>query len=117
LSRRSRSISLNKGGWFIAYVLQTLSLGTARSADPKGEAISPVITTLHSGMIGKQRDFQFRELFKSLIQPQQHPMSNNAVTAIAATTPQVSSVPPNQTLYIKNLNQKINKQGTHIPTI
>jgi len=38
-------------------------------------------------------------------------MSNYAPGTSAATTQQVSALPPNQTLYIKNLNAKINKRG------
>jgi hypothetical protein len=42
-------------------------------------------------------------------------MSNNPTAAAVAAmnAPQVSALPPNQTLYIKNLNQRIKKEGIH----
>jgi hypothetical protein len=38
-------------------------------------------------------------------------MSNAAAIEAAPGTAPTPSLPPNQTLYIKNLNPKINKQG------
>jgi hypothetical protein len=42
-------------------------------------------------------------------------MSNNPTAAAVAAmnAPQLSALPPNQTLYIKNLDQRIKKQGIH----
>lgn len=45
-------------------------------------------------------------------------MSTNIMMSGApGVTPRAPTLPPNQTLYIKNLNPKINKQGLLLPVI
>ena len=97
--RPSWRISLNKGDPFIAQLFAKVNFGgrfkgwyLILSCKNFTKSIDPAI-------------FHSSRTFSNSAQ-------SMSTTVGVISTPQVSSLPPNQTLYIKNLNPKINKQGT-----